>query len=176
LFYNSYLFGIVIILYYTILQITKGGFMAKRLFFILPVLFVFSLLFVQVSESADGDPLPDGTYHYTITKIGFYRTSDQIDPDADTIINLPSSQIVRAQVGGTTPSISDFVYLGNIPNGSFFGIGVYVESSDEPNFQATWFGIGFDNRDTPIAHTFTDSSRNSITIDIANEYVTVGAL
>lgn len=133
--------------------------MSKRLFFVLPVLFVFSLLFVQVSEANDHQ----GTYTYTITKIGFYRSYAE-EPDADTIIDLPSPQTVRIQYGGETPSISDFVYLGNIPNGTFMGIGVWEESSTQPDFEKDWTGFGFDNAGTPVAHTFTDSSRNNITI------------
>lgn len=138
--------------------------MSKRLFFVLPALFVFSLLFVQVSEADDGPAT--GTYTVTVTKIGFY-TSETAEPD--TIIDLPSPQTVHMQIGGeTAPSINDFVYLGNTPNGTFLGIGVYAESftPTDPELEPGWLPIGFDNEDT---HTFTDSSRNNITIHMKGE-------
>lgn len=100
---------------------------------------MFSFLFTPISEAGLRDktgpgiatqyPNP-GTYTATVTKIGFYSTIDQNEPDAGTIINLPSPQLVHEQWGGeTNPNYNEFVYLGNIANGNFVAIGLYAESS-----------------------------------------------
>jgi len=143
--------------------------MAKRLFVVLSMFFVFSFLFVQVSEA--GDPIPAGSYTFTITKIGFYITDpgdNELPPDV--IIDLPSSQICNFQVGGSTPSINDFVYQGNIPNGTFEAISVYVESSTVPNFDLGWFTEPFDNGQIAVAKTFNEADRKLIKFNMMSEY------
>jgi hypothetical protein len=143
--------------------------MEKRLFLVLSVLFIFSLLFVQVLEAGDNS-LPAGTYTFTITKIGFYITDpgdDELPPDI--IIDLPSSQIVRVEVGGGTPT-PDFIYQGNIPNGTFEAIGVYAESSTVPGVAQVWVANPFDNGQIPVAKTFTESDRKLIKYNLMPEY------
>jgi hypothetical protein len=159
---------------YTSLQITKGGCMGKRLFLVLPVLFVFSFLFVQVAEvRADA---PSGTWELTVTKIGFYTSADvsgQSDdtptPQLQNIVELPSPRIIHLQVGGT-PSINDFVYLGNIPNGTFIGIGLYIVSATIPDFEVPrWeFAMGFDTPDG-VEYNFIESTRKSITLNFLGD-------
>jgi hypothetical protein len=171
LFYSSYLFEIAIISYYNILQRTKGGCMAKRLFLVLPVLFVFSLLFVHVSEAFEGiqNGPTEGTYSLTIDQIGFYSTTPTGSPTPapDVIVSLPNSIIIHEQIGGATnPNISDFVYAGEIPNGNWVAIGLHVTGIDPlivgPTFPF-WGAISFDSRTSPTTITINDASRKRIT-------------
>lgn len=137
--------------------------MVKRLVFVLLVLFVLSLLFVQVSEAATQQtPV---TYEVTVDQIGFYAAQNSIP---DSIVTLPTPVIIHEELNGSgNPNISDFVYLGNIPNGSFLGIGMHI-TSITPTMQGVtpplWFPIGFDNGQTPVTHAFIDSDRKLITI------------
>jgi len=151
--------------------------MGKRLFFVLSVLFLFSFLFVQVTE-AGGDAPPAGTYTITITKIGFYRTTEQTDPDSDTIITLPSPMEVHVQIGGEAPNINDLVYTGSIPNGSFLGVGFYYASSTIPNVDLGWEFFRFDDYHSPSTKTFTENDRKLIQLHLLSEYsyVTVESL
>jgi hypothetical protein len=150
------------------LQITKGGCMAKRLFLVLLVLFIFSLLFVQVSE-ADG-PAP-GTYSLTVDQIGFYSTmpSTSPTPAPDAIVSLPNSITIHEQIGGSTnPNISDFVYAGEIPNGSWVAIGFHVTGIDPTMGQTLpiWGAVGFDSNTSPSTIIINDASRKRITCTI----------
>lgn len=148
--------------------------MGKRLFFILPVLFIFSLLFVQVSEAT---PIPSGTYEVTITQIGFYSTVPTQEgqaPDSDTIINLSPTRKVHEDWVTGEGRYTDFVYLGNIKDGTYYGMGLYAESSTPPlSGVPGWGWVPFDNRQNPSAKTFTESDRKSITISVENGFATV---
>jgi hypothetical protein len=155
--------------------------MAKRSFFILLVLLACSFLFVQVSEATAAT--------LTITKIGFYvkgevpeytggsdirvAGSDNPPPNPQTqyIVELPSPQTVHIEGGGSTnPNISDFVYQGNIPNGTFTHIGLFIDSSVIPGFTG-WQAWGFDYHGTPsVEKIFNESDRKLITIHMLSEY------
>ncbi len=100
--------------------------MGKRVFFLMLLLFVFSFLFVQVSEAVE--------YAYTITKIGFH-SSDTEEPDAGAIVDLPSPVILHEKIGEPNPNISEFIYQGNIPNGIWTGMSLYVTASTNPDVQ-----------------------------------------
>jgi len=127
--------------------------MAKRLFLVLSVVFVFSFLFVQVSEAVE--------YEYTVTKIGFHSASTE-DPDAGAIIDLPSPVIIHEKLNEDNPNISNFVYQGNIPNGTWVGMSLYITTSTNPDYQ-----------DLPVWQhcdiigdvTITESSRKLLTIE-----------
>jgi hypothetical protein len=135
--------------------------MGKRLFLVLPVLFVFSFLFIQVSEAVE--------YEYTVTKIGFYSNDEDDIPDDGTIIDLPSPAIVHEIFNeSSNPNISNFIYQGNIPNGNWIGIGLYVTASTDPNYEVPiWAQCVGDI-------VVTDTSRKLLTIQpVTNGYPTV---
>jgi hypothetical protein len=131
--------------------------MVKRLFLVLPVLFVFSLLFVQVAKATETIE-----YTYTITKIGFYSSGTE-NPDEGTVIDLPSPIIIHQKINESNPNINDFIYQGNIANGTWSYIGVYITATTQPNFSPTpptWGSITI--LGGPV--TITDASRKLITI------------
>jgi len=128
--------------------------MVKRVIFVMSLLFVFSLFFVSVSEAVE--------YYYIITKIGFYSSETDL-PDNGTIVDLSEPVTVHQKFNEPSPNINEFVYQGNIANGTWSYIGLYVTETNQPNFSPappTWGRCPILNGPT----TITDESRKLITI------------
>ncbi len=106
---------------------------------------------------------------FNVTKIGFYTSTQEETPQEQYTVTLPSPVRIHVNVGVQSPSISDFVYAGVIPNGSFIGINVYgtEEGSARP---ADWItdGFAFDNYRDPTTYTFSEADRKLIRMFVSD--------
>jgi hypothetical protein len=136
--------------------------MCKKLFLALPVVFLFSFLFIQISEAVQ--------YEYTFDKIGFWSET----------VELPSQEIsytgtLPVKFDDDNPAIyGPVVYTGPIPNGDFLGIGFHIVSTNNPNDPipegGTWGTVGgFNDVENPQTININDSSRKKFVYDSREE-------
>jgi hypothetical protein len=135
--------------------------MVKK-FMVLGLLLFFCFSFVSFATAEE--------VWFNVTKIGFYTSTEEEAPQEQYTVTLPSPVRIHVNIGVQNPGISDFVYAGPIPNGSFIGINVYgtEEGSARP---ADWItdGFGFDSYREPTTYTFVETDRKLIRMFVSDE-------